>query len=106
MIRDSYYSAPVGAFLTSSNDAVLGELTRAHHHALEHQQRDAWLAQIDFLKDQLAGVYEGHLFLEFSIPRMGKRADAVLLLNGLVYVVEFKVHAVAYDRYAIDQVHD
>lgn len=106
MTRDAYYSAPIPAFVTSSNDAILGELTRAHHHALEHQQRDAWWAQLDFLKAELGDHQSGHLFLEFSIPRMGKRADVVLLLHGVVYVIEFKVNAKAFDGYAIDQVHD
>lgn len=106
MTRDSYYSAPTSTFVTSSNDAILGELTRAHHHALEHQQRNAWWAQLDFLKAELRDHQNGYLFLEFSIPRMGKRADAVLLLDGVVYVIEFKVHAKAFDGYAIDQVHD
>jgi hypothetical protein len=48
----------------------------------------------------------GHLFLEFSIPRMGKRADALLLRGGTLFVIEFKVGSDAFDRHAIDQVHD
>ena len=31
------------------------------------------------------------ILFEYSIPRMGKRVDAVLLLGGLVFVLEFKV---------------
>lgn len=105
-MRDSYYSSPISKFLRTSNDEILGELTRAHHHALEHQQRNAWLAQIDLLKTELSDEPEGHLFFEFSIPRMGKRADIVLLRHGIVFVIEFKVNSVNFDGYAIDQVHD
>ena len=105
-MKDSYFSSPISKFLTTSPDEILGELTRAHHHALEHQQRNAWLTQIDFLKGQLSDNPSGHIFLEFSIPRMGKRADVVLIHRGTIFVVEFKVNSATFDSYAIDQVHD
>ncbi len=105
-MRDTYFDAPVVRFLGIPNDAILGELARAHHHALEHQQRNAWLAEIAIFKDTLVEDSAGHLFLEFSIPRMGKRADALLLRHGTLFVIEFKVGSDAFDRYAIDQVHD
>ena len=43
---------------------------------------------------------------EFAIPRMGKRADVVLLIDGIVLVLEFKVGSETFDRHAIEQVHD
>lgn len=86
--------------------AILGALTRNHRHDLEHQQREAWLAQIDILKEQLVALPDGVLHFELIIPRMGKRADCVVLMNGIVFVLEFKVHSAGFDRYAIDQVHD
>jgi len=105
-MKDSYFSSPISKFLSSSGDEILGELTRAHHHALEHQQRNAWLAQIEFLKRALDDNPSGHIFLELSIPRMGKRADVVLIHRGTIFVVEFKVNSATFDSYAIDQVHD
>ncbi len=105
-MKNAYYSASIIEFLATSDDAVLGELTRAHHHALEHEQRNAWLGQITILKDQLAQDTSGHIFFEFSIPRMGKRADVLILRDGMVFVVEFKVGSSSFDSYAIDQVHD
>ena len=104
-MKDSYFSSPISKFLTTSPDEILGELTRAHHHALEHQQRNAWLTQIDFLKGQLSDIPSGHIFLEFSIPRMGKRADVVLIHRGDIFVVEFKANSATFDSNAIDQVH-
>jgi len=41
-----------------------------------------------------------------SIPRMGKRADVVLLIGGVVFILEFKVGSSAFDSYAIEQTHD
>src|SRR5262249_12954168 len=46
------------------------------------------------------------LFLEFAIPRMGKRADAVIVENGNIFVIEYKVGAEAYNAHALDQVLD
>jgi hypothetical protein len=105
-MNDSYYDASVSEFLHTSSGVVLGELARAHHHALEPLQRKAWITQISILKEQLAGDPSGHIFFEFSIPRMGKRADVVVLKNGLVFVIEFKVGSSTFDRSAIEQTHD
>ncbi len=85
---------------------ILGELTRNHRHDLEHQQREAWLTQVDILKDQLAALPDGVVHFELIIPRMGKRADCVVLIGGIVFVLEFKVNSASFDRYAIDQAHD
>lgn len=105
-MKDSYFSCSISDFLDKSPDEVLGELTRSHHHALEHQQRNAWLAQIEILQQELDKGIEGQIFFEFSIPRMGKRADVVLLHRGIVFVLEFKVGSSTFDNYAIEQAHD
>lgn len=105
-MHDSYFSAPVTNFLETPDNAVLGQLARAHHHDLEHRQRNAWIEQITCLKAVLAGDPQGHIFFEFSVPRMGKRADVVLIRNGMIFVVEFKVGSDTFDRAAIDQAHD
>jgi hypothetical protein len=68
-------------------------------------QRDAWLSQIEFLKSHLAGL-NGSVFMEFSIPRMGRRVDTVILTGPLVFVVEFKVGDAEFDRAAVEQVWD
>ena len=105
-VRDSYYYANVVDFLKDQENAILGELARANTFDLELQQRRAWLSQITILKNQLSEHRQGHLFFEFFIPRMGKRADVVLLYKGIVFVVEFKVGSISFDRQAIDQVYD
>lgn len=102
----AYYDAPIADFLTTDPDAVLGALVQHHGFALEHQQRGAWIGQIEILKSTLAGINRGHVLFEFAIPRMGKRADVVLLIDDTVFVLEFKVGARNFDRSAIEQVHD
>ena len=105
-MRDCYYHAPVSGFLKVSENAILGEMARAHHHDLGPEEKNAWLTQIAILKNQFAADPHGYLFFEFSIPRMGKRADVLFLRNGILFVIEFKVGARSFDRHAIEQVHD
>ncbi len=102
----AYYNAPLSSFLKSDTERVLGVLTTEHHHALEQQQRWAWLQELSILKHALAGRPDGRIFLEFYIPRMGKRADAVLISENIVFVIEFKVGASEHLSSALDQVED
>ena len=101
----AWYGAPISDFLNSQPDAVLGRLTANCDFALIPTQRDAWMAQVQFLRSQLAGL-SGSIFLEFNIPRMGRRIDAVLLVGPVVFAIEFKVGETTFDRAAVDQVWD
>jgi hypothetical protein len=102
----AYYHAPISKFLGDDPERILGVLAAEHHHSLEQQQRWAWTEQISILKNALIDQADGHLFLEFYIPRMGKRADALLILSNVVFVVEFKAGASEYHSGAFDQVVD
>src|SRR5579862_6306118 len=102
----AYYNAAVLEFLKDDAERILGILTAGHHHSLEQQQRWAWLQQISILKDSLASQTDGKIFLEFYIPRMGKRADAVLIAKSIVLVIEFKIGASAHESSDFDQVED
>jgi hypothetical protein len=102
----AYYNAPVPEFLKDDPERILGVLTSGHHHALEEQQRWAWLQQISLLRTALAHRQDGNIFLEFYIPRMGKRADAVLISANIVFVIEFKAGASQHFSGAFDQVED
>jgi schlafen family protein len=46
------------------------------------------------------------MYLEFAIPRMGHRVDAVVLIKGIVLAIEFKIDAKEYFRSDIDQAYD
>jgi hypothetical protein len=102
----AYYDAEIRDFLNDDDDRILGILTAGHHHSLEVQQRWAWLEQLKVLKRSLHNHPAGHLFLEFYIPRMGKRVDALLIMGGIIFVVEFKNGAWEHSASAIDQVED
>ncbi len=104
--RRAAYAAPTTQFVLDDPDKVLGILVAHHDFDLEGTQRRAWQRQIRHLQKVVSELGDGHLFLEFAIPRMGKRADAVLLLHGVVYVLEYKVGAEECQPHAIEQVVD
>lgn len=106
MTTRAYYSAPLHEFLTDTPERILGELSAHHQHDLDMNQRNAWLAQVDILKDQLRDYGHGHVFFEFGIPRMGKRADVVFVYSGIIFVIEFKVGASQYHSADINQAVD
>ena len=101
----AWYAATISAFLGDSADLIMGRLAQNSDFSVDPTQRDAWIAEIEILKTSLQGLY-GSLFLEFTIPRMGRRIDAVLLVGTGVIALEFKVGEKAFDRVAIDQVWD
>jgi hypothetical protein len=72
---------------------------------VETTQRDAWLGEVELLRAVLGGI-DGSIFFEFSIPRMGRRIDVVLLIGDVVFAIEFKVGATHVDRSAEEQVWD
>jgi hypothetical protein len=101
----AWYGASIADFLRADSDSILGRLTLNSEFSVDPPQRDAWLEQIRVLQTHLVGL-AGSIFMEFSIPRMGRRIDAVFLINSIVFVVEFKVGDSAFDRAAVDQVWD
>jgi hypothetical protein len=100
-----WYGGSIADFLSTNPDAVLGQITANCNFNLIPTQRDAWIAQIEFLRSQLKG-FSGSVFFEFNIPRMGRRIDVVAVIGPVVFVIEFKVGEKAFDRSAIDQVWD
>lgn len=102
----AYYNNSISGFMSEDNTSILGKLSLNHsNRQLEDLQKNAWVKQIEILKDQLAGL-EGRIYFEFSIPRMGKRVDNILIIKDSVFVVEFKVGDGGYENYAQIQVLD
>jgi hypothetical protein len=102
----SYYSNSISDFLQEDETKILGQLSLHHSHTLEDLQKNAWIKQIEILKTTLKDFEKGQVYFEFSIPRMGKRVDNVLIINDLIFVLEFKVGDTHYQKHSIDQVVD
>ena len=101
----SYYSADIGQFLGEDEDTVLSRLSDRHRFDVSKNEWKAWKKTVRTLRRQLAGI-DGHLVLEYSIPRTGRRVDAVVLAFGAVFVLEFKAGKKTHDAADLDQVTD
>ncbi len=106
-IRRWYYSDDIAHFLEKSVEAVLGELTSNSPFAIEPTQTQAWQVQIRHLQRVLPPLrHRGKVYFEYDVPRMGKRIDVVLLIDHVIFVLEYKVGERAHPRHAMLQVWD
>jgi hypothetical protein len=100
-----YYSDTIHNFCNSDTDKIIGLLVLNNDFPLEQTQRDAWVEEINILKKTLID-YQGSLYFEYSIPRMGRRIDTVLIIGPVIFILEFKVGETKFESSAIDQVCD
>jgi hypothetical protein len=101
------HGQPLSAFLLTPTASIIGDLTRRSAFDVDQAQVAAWEGSIDILRAALAGwASEGHVFLEFDVPRLGRRIDVVLVLRHVVFVIEFKVGAKVFLAQDLDQVVD
>ena len=99
-----YYASTIKEFLQSNT--VLQTLCQGSEFDISLAQRDAWQKEIAILKDILNPYEHGQVIMEYDIPRLGKRADVIILLNRVVFVLEFKVGSGEFLRRDIEQVWD
>ena len=101
----AYYTNTISEFLSSSVNEVLGALSSNSEFSDESQQKSAWKEEINLLKAILQ-PYNGAIYFEYAIPRMGRRIDVLLIIQSVIFILEFKVGEKEYPAYAIDQVVD
>jgi len=104
-MKREYYSDTINNFLNTTKDEILGKLVQNSDFDILHTQREAWLDEIKILKKSLPS-FDGSIYFEYSIPRMGKRADVLIITGPLIFMLEFKVGENKFPQYAIDQVWD
>lgn len=107
MTRENlYYEDYINIFLNSDNDYILGKISSNNSSAETRiQQNNTWIEEIKILKRELNGL-DGRVIFEYTIPRMGKRVDNIVLHNNIVFVLEFKCGSEKYNRVDYDQVYD
>ena len=102
-----YYHATIEEFLRQSESEIIGIIHSNDISAdTRIQQSNTWQQEIAILKDQLASLDEGEILFEYSIPRMGKRVDNVVLYRNIVFLLEFKCGDCEYRSTTYDQVYD
>ena len=102
------YDNSIKNFVDESEMEILGKLCNRYHGETLTTTREAWKGEITILQKSLAQYKDndGHIIFEYDIPRLGKRVDVVLLLNGIIFCVEFKVGETRILEADIDQVLD
>ena len=105
-MQRAYYSSSIASFLTAEEDHILGQLMIEDPFQTEDLQKNTWRTEIRILKQQLASFSDGEIAFEFTIPRMGRRVDVVLIIKGIIFLLEFKVGECAYQKSAKNQVMD
>ncbi|MEJ5126964.1 DUF2075 domain-containing protein [Comamonas sp. MYb21] len=104
-MKRAYLSLHSQDLTTLSDAELLGRLASDLPFSLEPAQRTAWNYQIQHLRYLTQELDDTHIFMEFLIPRMGRRADLILLTHGIVFVIEYKLGARQFDRASLDQVY-
>ncbi len=103
----AYYSAPISEFLRRSTAEILG-IIHSNNISAETtiQQSNTWKSEVEILKDQMCDVNDGRVIFEYTIPRMGKRVDVIVLHQNIVFLLEFKCGDTEYRASTYDQVYD
>ncbi len=100
-----YYHNVIKKFITNGSDEIWRELTAVERGDLLQTQKQAWMEQIAILRRELQAL-DGDIFFEYTIPRMGRRVDVIVLVRGVVFVIEFKTGAKEFVTADINQVWD
>lgn len=108
-IKRYYYADSINTFLRKSNEEILAALNRGSREfsSLYGTQGRSWDKELEDLRSCLP-IYEGRgtVIFEYTIPRLGKRIDIVLLLDGIVFVLEYKSFSKKYESADIEQSFD
>ncbi len=108
VVQRFYYADTLKAFISRGLDEILGSLSRRSVE-VGGDQLPAWQVQVDTLRSGLAPLQDepgAKLYFEWSIPRVGKRIDVVLVVRNVVFVMEFKAGSAAFTAADQDQVWD
>jgi len=107
MARYFYYS-DIRSFLHESVEEIFGKLSMNDEYDTAATQKFAWEEEINTMKDVLR-MYQneqGWILFEYTIPRIGKRIDVVLLLRERIFAIEFKAGQEDILHADVDQVLD
>lgn len=102
------YNDHFDSFMNMNDNTTFGILCDKYHGEALTTTREAWKSEISIMKHVISQltVQDGEIIFEYDIPRLGKRVDVVLLLNGIVFCIEFKVGETRVLEADVDQVLD
>lgn len=102
-----YYSDTITDFLNRSANEIAGDLALSYTSDINKETSNSWLSEIETLQASLAKFSNrGSLYFEYNIPRMGRRADVIVLIDGIVFVLEYKTADQKFSNESSTQVWD
>ena len=102
-----YYSDSITTFLSRNIEEIVGFLSLESQHDINEETTKSWVEEIQTLQATLSSYSgRGSLYFEYNIPRMGRRADVIVLIDGVVFVLEYKTSEQKFSREALVQVWD
>ena len=103
----AYYAASISDFLGTSNETIFGAILIKDEFRSTIEQKNAWIDEINILKDQLGKLgRKGSIIFEYTVPRIGDRIDVTCIIQGIIFVLEFKVNEHQYKPEDEEQVVD
>ena len=103
----AFYSNTLDMFLKENKNEILGLIAINNGFDLNDLQKNTWIYEITLLQSILTDFdKQSQILFEYTIPRIGKRIDNVLLINNIVFLLEFKIGEKSFNGYYIDQVLD
>ena len=108
MISRYYFKSELSSFVDDDIDRIFGIISRTDEGDSVREQKFAWSEEIEIMQVVLQSWKDekGEIIFEYSIPRLGKRIDVVLLLRGIIFVIEFKAGKQNYLQSDMEQVMD
>lgn len=102
-----YYSDTITDFLQKEDMVVIGKLALAYSHDINDETKMSWLEELRVMRSVLKTYKNrGSVYFEYNIPRMGRRADVIVLIDDVVFVIEFKTRKSKFTHEAVTQVWD
>jgi predicted DNA-binding protein (MmcQ/YjbR family) len=114
-MRQAYYQNSLEAFIQTKDEEIIGKLNLAGT-AFASQwtiTTVSWDSSIGILKKSFRELIQKnplsnnwHVLLEYEIPRLAGRIDAVILADDIIFVIEFKFERKKYELADIRQAED
>lgn len=102
-----YYSDSISDFLVRTANEIAGSLATSYTSDINKETSNSWLQEIETLQSSLKPYNgRGSIYFEYNIPRMGRRADVIVIIDGVVFVLEYKTAESKFSREAVLQVWD
>lgn len=103
------YGELFGCFVGQSSNEILGQLVANSPGDVDLTQSNAWVEQIEVLRALRLPEHArqtAKIYFEYTIPRLGRRVDVILIVGHVLLVLEFKAGEKAFNGQALDQIWD